>query len=96
MLFLLLSKVDARYVLQISENEDSDNGTITLATCECPMDQFRCHNIAAALLFRASRTNVKCSWIKHPKSAPPKTTTTIGEMYPPRKQEYSYALDFIE
>ncbi|XP_078337111.1 uncharacterized protein LOC111099877 isoform X2 [Crassostrea virginica] len=46
--------------------------------------------------FRASRTNVKCSWIKHPKSAPPKTTTTIGEMYPPRKQEYSYALDFIE
>lgn len=90
---------DTSYKVQIFlENEDDDAGTIISSTCECPMGQFRCHHVAAALLFgykRASKTDVKCSWIKHPKSAPPKSTTTMAEMYPPRQQDYSYALDFV-
>ncbi|XP_065922660.1 uncharacterized protein [Magallana gigas] len=83
---------DTSYKVQIFlENEDDDAGTIISSTCECPMGQFRCHHVAAALLFgykRASKTDVKCSWIKHPKSAPPKSTTTMAEMYPPRQQDY--------
>ncbi|XP_061197004.1 uncharacterized protein LOC133205251 [Saccostrea echinata] len=82
---------DTSYKVQIFlENEENSTGTIKSSTCECPMGQFRCHHVAAALLFgykRASKTDVKCSWIKHPKSAPPKAITTMGEMYPPR-QDY--------
>ncbi|XP_061169341.1 uncharacterized protein LOC133178631 [Saccostrea echinata] len=82
---------DTSYKVQIFlENEENSTGTIKSSTCECPMGQFRCHHVAAALLFgykRASKTDVRCSWIKHPKSAPPKAITTMGEMYPPR-QDY--------
>lgn len=39
---------------------------------------------------RASKTDVKCSWLKHPKSAPPKSTVTMSDLYPPKQQEYSY------
>uniref|UniRef100_K1QHU7 Uncharacterized protein n=1 Tax=Magallana gigas TaxID=29159 RepID=K1QHU7_MAGGI len=68
-----------------------DNGIVKDFTCQCPMGQFRCHHVAAALLFgykRASKTDVKCSWLKHPKSAPPKSTVTMSDLYPPKQQEY--------
>lgn len=39
---------------------------------------------------RASKTDVKCSWLKHPKSAPPKSTVTMSDLYPPKQQEYKY------
>uniref|UniRef100_K1S0V7 Uncharacterized protein n=1 Tax=Magallana gigas TaxID=29159 RepID=K1S0V7_MAGGI len=29
---------------------------------------------------KASKTDIKCSWIKHPKSAPPKRTVTMQEL----------------
>ncbi|KAH3881771.1 hypothetical protein DPMN_005698 [Dreissena polymorpha] len=37
---------------------------------------------------RASKTDIKCSWIKRPKSAPPKKTVTMAEMYPPNQPGY--------
>ncbi|XP_052216974.1 uncharacterized protein LOC127881783 isoform X3 [Dreissena polymorpha] len=55
------------------------------------MREFKCHHVAAALLFgykRASKTDIKCSWIKRPKSAPPKKTVTMAEMYPPNQPGY--------
>lgn len=39
---------------------------------------------------RASKTDIKCSWLKHPKSAPPKSTVTMSDLYPPKQQEYKY------
>ena len=40
---------------------------------------------------RTSKTDVKCSWLKHPKSAPPKHTVTISDLYPQKQLEYRYA-----
>ncbi|WAR10212.1 LOW QUALITY PROTEIN: hypothetical protein MAR_035288, partial [Mya arenaria] len=60
------------------------------------MAEYKCKHVAAVLLFgykRASKTDIKCSWLKHPKSAPPKTTVTMTDLYPPRQQEYSFTLD---
>lgn len=37
---------------------------------------------------RATKTDVKCSWIKHPKSAGPKTTMTMQELYPSNQPNY--------
>ncbi|XP_052680929.1 uncharacterized protein LOC128161649 [Crassostrea angulata] len=83
---------DTSYKVQIFlDNEDT--GVVKDATCQCPMGQYKCHHIAAALLFgykRASKTDVKCSWLKHPKSAPPKSTVTMSDLYPPKQQEYKY------
>lgn len=86
---------DTSYKVQIFlDNEDT--GVVKDATCQCPMGQYKCHHIAAALLFgykRASKTDVKCSWLKHPKSAPPKSTVTMSDLYPPKQQEYNFTLD---
>lgn len=38
---------------------------------------------------RASKTDVKCSWLKHTKSAPPKSTVTMSDLYPPKQQYIS-------
>lgn len=85
------SMKDTSYKVQIFLDAE-DNGIVKDFTCQCPMGQFRCHHVAAALLFgykRASKTDVKCSWLKHPKSAPPKSTVTMSDLYPPKQQEYS-------
>ncbi|KAH3835383.1 hypothetical protein DPMN_108729 [Dreissena polymorpha] len=61
------------------------------------MREFKCHHVAVALLFgykRASKTDIKCSWIKRPKSASPKKTVTMAEMYLPNQPGYSSALDY--
>lgn len=89
------SMKDTSYKVQIFL-ESEDSGEIQSSSCQCPMGEYKCHHVAAALLFgykRASKTDVKCSWLKHPKSAPPKTTVTMGELYPPKQPEYSFTLD---
>ncbi|XP_062613222.1 uncharacterized protein LOC134274994 isoform X1 [Saccostrea cucullata] len=81
---------DTSYRVQIFL-ESEDSGLMKSSTCECPMGQYKCHHVAAALLFgykRASKTDIKCSWLKHPKSAPPKTTKTMEELYPPKQPGY--------
>ncbi|XP_062601990.1 uncharacterized protein LOC134263634 [Saccostrea cucullata] len=81
---------DTSYKVQIFL--DAEDGIVKDATCQCPMGQYKCHHVAAALLFgykRASKTDIKCSWLKHPKSAPPKSTVTIAELYPPKQQDYN-------
>ena len=35
-----------------------------------------------------SKTQLKCSWLNHPKSAPPKETTDLDGLYP--RNEYRY------
>jgi len=37
-----------------------------------------------------TKTDVKCSWIRHPKSKIPRPTVTMDELYPPRKPKYRY------
>ncbi|XP_052220708.1 uncharacterized protein LOC127837557 [Dreissena polymorpha] len=57
------------------------------------MGQYKCHHVAAALLFgykKASKTDVKCSWMKRPKSAPPKATVTMSKLYPEKQTGYRY------
>lgn len=66
-------------------------GQIVQSSCDCPMKNFKCSHVAAALLFgfkNASKTDVKCSWLKHPKSAPPKQTSTIDELFPTSKPHF--------
>nr|XP_034319441.1 uncharacterized protein LOC109618202 [Crassostrea gigas] len=75
----------------MSRFEESDNGNVKDSTCQCPMGEFKCHHVAATLLFgykKASKTDIKCSWIKHPKSAPPKRTVTMQELYPSNQPNY--------
>lgn len=31
--------------------EDEDNGEIQSSNCQCPMGQYKCHHVAAVLLF---------------------------------------------
>lgn len=82
---------DTSYKVQIFL-EESDNGNVKDSTCQCPMGEFKCHHVAATLLFgykKASKTDIKCSWIKHPKSAPSKRTVTIQELYPSNQPNYT-------
>ncbi|KAL4234362.1 hypothetical protein ACF0H5_006009 [Mactra antiquata] len=86
---------DTSYKVQITL-DDEDNGEVKATFCQCPLGEYKCHHVAATLLFgykRASKTDVKCSWMKHPKSAPPKTTVTMSELYPLKQPEYSFTLD---
>ncbi|WAR08119.1 LOW QUALITY PROTEIN: hypothetical protein MAR_018077, partial [Mya arenaria] len=86
---------DTSYSVQIFL-EQENNCAVQSTRCQCPMAEYKCHHVAAVLLFgykRASKTDIKCSWLKHPKSAPPKTTVTMTDLYPPRQQEYSFTLD---
>ncbi|XP_061174798.1 uncharacterized protein LOC133183939 [Saccostrea echinata] len=81
---------DTSYKVQIFL-ESEDNGVVESSSCECPMGRYKCHHVAAALLYgykKASKTDVKCSWIKHPKSAQPKVTTTMEELFPPKQPGY--------
>jgi len=48
-----------------------------------------CDDSAALYRYRnASKTDVKCSWLKHPKSSMPKEIRTVQELHPPSKPEY--------
>ncbi|XP_060085906.1 uncharacterized protein LOC132565252 [Ylistrum balloti] len=85
---------DSSYSVQIFL-DDEDNGAVKATSRQCPMGEYKCHHVAAAFLYgykRASITDVKCSWMKHPKSAPPKTTLTMSELYPPKQPGYSFLM----
>ncbi|XP_065944621.1 uncharacterized protein [Magallana gigas] len=81
---------DTSYKVQIFL-ESEDNGVVESSSCECPMGRYKCHHVAATLLYgykKASKTDIKCSWLKHPKSAQPKVTTTMEELFPPKQPGY--------
>lgn len=44
-------RISFKFFTYIFLENDNDAGAIILSTCECPMGQFRCHHVAAALLF---------------------------------------------
>uniref|UniRef100_A0A8W8MLH2 YqaJ viral recombinase domain-containing protein n=1 Tax=Magallana gigas TaxID=29159 RepID=A0A8W8MLH2_MAGGI len=61
------------------------NYNIEDSTCECVNVQDKCHHKASILLFgykNVSKTDVRQSWIKNPKSAPPRQTKTMEELFP--------------
>ncbi|XP_048253907.1 uncharacterized protein LOC124126067 [Haliotis rufescens] len=68
-----------------------DTFGVAYSSCECPLGQFSCHHVAAALLFccrRASKTDVKCSWLDAPKSKMRPGIASMEELFPPRKPNY--------
>eukprot|EP00105_Crassostrea_gigas_P043064 XP_019927212.1 PREDICTED: uncharacterized protein LOC105338828 [Crassostrea gigas] len=68
-----------------------DDDTVKRSTCECVMRDYYCHHVAAVLLFgykNVSKTDIRCSWLKRPKSQP-KKIETIDEMYPSPNPTYS-------
>lgn len=72
-----------------------DDDTVKRSTCECVMRDYYCHHVAAVLLFgykNVSKTDIRCSWLKRPKSQP-KKIETIDEMYPSPNPTYSAPLD---
>jgi hypothetical protein len=55
------------------------------------MRNFRCSHVAATLLYgfkNVSKTGIKCSWLKHPKSAKSKPTVTIAEVFPSHQSHF--------
>ncbi|XP_046570175.1 uncharacterized protein LOC124278516 [Haliotis rubra] len=79
---------DKSYRVQIELN---DLYGTDVTRCDCPMGNFYCHHVAAVLLFgykRASKTDVKCSWLKKPKSKMRADTATMEDLFPPRKPGY--------
>jgi len=47
-----------------------------------------CVRLSSYSYKNVSKTDVKCSWLKHPKSAQPKTTQTVADLYPSCRAEY--------
>ena len=65
-----------------------DAYNITAPSCTCALGNYECHHVAAALLFgykHRSKTDVKCSWLKKPKSSMPRETKSVDEMHSPAK-----------
>uniref|UniRef100_A0A8W8KII9 Uncharacterized protein n=1 Tax=Magallana gigas TaxID=29159 RepID=A0A8W8KII9_MAGGI len=86
-------QISVRYLL----NETVKN--CQHSTCECVNGLDKCHHKASILLYgykNVSKTDVRQSWIKHPKSAPPRQTQTMEDLFPApdRFINYSHALDF--
>lgn len=62
------------------------------------MGRYKCHHVAATLFYgykKASKTDVKCSWLKNPKSAQSKVTTTMEELFPQNRDEMNPAVEFM-
>lgn len=61
------------------------NYTIENSSCECVNGLDKCHHKASILLYgykNVSKTDVRQSWIKHPKSARPRQTQTMENLFP--------------
>ncbi|XP_062592018.1 uncharacterized protein LOC134253512 [Saccostrea cucullata] len=70
-----------------------DNYTVEDSICDCVNGQDKCHHKASLLLYgykNVSKTDVRESWIKHPKSGPPKKTMTMDELFPPTPKLANY------
>ncbi|XP_069110329.1 uncharacterized protein, partial [Argopecten irradians] len=75
-----------------------DNYVVDNSICDCVNGQDKCHHKASLLLYgykNVSKTDVRASWVQHPKSAPPKKTLPMDELFPPQPKlaNYSNALD---
>lgn len=65
-----------------------DSWKVVQSDCTCKIGNYKCHHIAAALLYgykHVSKTDVKCAWLKRPKSGPPKKTQDMEELCPPKQ-----------
>lgn len=65
---------DRSYHVNITLGE---NNTVVDGICDCVNGQDKCHHKASILLYgykNVSKTDVRASWIQHPKRAPPKQT----------------------
>ncbi|XP_055997883.1 uncharacterized protein LOC125648452 [Ostrea edulis] len=70
-----------------------DNHTVSDSICDCVNGQDKCHHKASLLLYgykNVSKTDVRASWIQHPKKTPPKKTTTMNELFPPSQKVANY------
>ncbi|XP_071094787.1 uncharacterized protein [Haliotis cracherodii] len=66
-----------------------DTFGVAYSSRECPLGQFSCHHVDAALwLQEASKTDVKCSWLNAPKSKMRPGIASMEELFPPRKPNY--------
>lgn len=77
-----------------------DNYTIQDSICDCVNGQDKCHHKASLLLYgykHVSKTDVRASWIKHPKSGPPMKTMTMEDLFPPpaKLTNYCNAMDSV-
>ncbi|XP_055958271.1 uncharacterized protein LOC126827963 [Patella vulgata] len=83
---------DRSYRVEIFLQVDLDEAYgVSHLSCDCPLGNYTCHHVAATLLFgykRASKTDVKCRWIKNPKSLP-KSVQDMETLFPVRKPNYS-------
>ncbi|XP_061185798.1 uncharacterized protein LOC133193900 [Saccostrea echinata] len=92
-----------RGVVQASMRDRSYNVTISLgtnynvenSTCECVNGQDKCHHKASLLLYgykNVSKTDVRQSWVKNPKSVPPRQTKTMEDLFPAADRFVNYRL----
>lgn len=73
-----------------------DGYAVSSTNCECPLGKFVCHHVAAALLYGykcVSKTDVKCGWLKNPKTAIKTDVKTMEELFPPSQPDYHYGMD---
>ncbi|KAK3086773.1 hypothetical protein FSP39_000019 [Pinctada imbricata] len=70
-----------------------ENDTVVDSKCDCVNGQDKCHHKASLLLYgykNVSKTDIRASWIQHPKSRPPKKTMTMEELFPPPPKLATY------
>ncbi|XP_033730184.1 uncharacterized protein LOC117319499 [Pecten maximus] len=78
-----------------------DNYTTAYSMCDCVNGKDKCHHKASLLLYgykNVSKTDIRATWIQHPKSLPPKQRQTMEELFPapPKLANYSNALDCLQ
>ncbi|WAQ94832.1 hypothetical protein MAR_007303, partial [Mya arenaria] len=64
--------------------EQENNGAVQSTRCQCPMAEYKCHHVAAVLLFgykRVSKTDIKCTlhWILLEEPKPPQLPLPLIE-----------------
>ncbi|XP_078310887.1 uncharacterized protein LOC144617670 isoform X1 [Crassostrea virginica] len=68
-----------------------DGYAVSSTSCECPLGKFVCHHVTTALLYGykcVSKSDVKCGWLKNPKTAMKKDMKTMEELFPPSQPDY--------
>ncbi|XP_062611457.1 uncharacterized protein LOC134273283 [Saccostrea cucullata] len=74
----------------------ADSYAVCASSCECPLGKFVCHHVATALFYGykcVSKTDVKCGWLKNPKTSIKRNTKTMDELFPASRPEYSNGMD---
>lgn len=73
-----------------------DSFEVTSTSCECPLGNYACHHVASALLYGykcVSKTDIKCGWLKNPKSSLKTEIKTMEELFPSARPDYSFEMD---